>query len=74
MTFQIDSNIPIPPRYRNGINASFPFKEMAVGDSFWVDGETSKRARAAASTFSKATGHKYTTRADGDGVRVWRSH
>ena len=66
---KIDKGVPLPKkRIPNG---SYPFKEMAIGDSFMVtDGLAS--ARVLAIHYGRRHGVKFTSRKEGDGLRVWR--
>jgi hypothetical protein len=41
--YAIDKHIPIPESARNGRPAKYPFKNMNVGDSFFVAGEHTGR-------------------------------
>lgn len=64
---KIDKGVPIPPR-RAGAH-KYPWYDMEIGDSFFTEEE---KVRAAASKIGPRTGHRYATRAEGDGYRVWR--
>lgn len=76
---KIESGIPIPERISN-FAKKYPWKEMKVGDSIFVDrinGEPVQLTRERASkaiTYAKKFGIKFCTRAaaDGSGVRIWR--
>jgi hypothetical protein len=72
--YKIDKGVPIPPR--KSANAKYPFREMEVGDSFHVAGNSQlllKRMRSACSwAQSKYPETKYTVRTTDTGVRVWR--
>lgn len=71
---EIESDVPLMASHKNGRPASYPWREMQVGDSILIPAErthpkhASKRAYAA----SKRTGYKFTCRTQEDGVRVWR--
>lgn len=73
MTYEVVSDIKMPKRTRN----RYPFRDMAVGDSFFVpatDVKSINNIRAAASHFSSRTGFgRYSVLKDGDGWRVFRT-
>lgn len=70
--FKIESNIPIPGK----LHAKYPFASMKVGDSFYAAGCLKPARRSSLSSccvaFAKRNKVKFTTRREGDGVRVWR--
>lgn len=70
--FKIDKGIPIPSRMK------YPFHMMRVGDSFHVKFRTPNmrmvsKITSAASSYGRKHGHKYVSKADKDGLRVWRA-
>lgn len=69
----IDKGIPIPTRChgRRGVRVLYPFPDMEIGDSFFVEGSASS-VESAASSYGKRTGRKFTTRYVDGGARVWR--
>ena len=73
---KIEKGIPIPPPYKpknlNNTRPKYPFRHMEVGDSFFVPRLEAQRARSAASQQSSRSRRKFTTRKEGDGLRVWR--
>ena len=69
MDIKIDSGVPLPEK----ANATkYPFREMAVGDSFFVPGKKSGDFSGQVAQAKKATGFNFTTRTLDGGVRVWR--
>ncbi len=66
---KIEKNITMPLPGR-GRPRKYPFLEMQLGDSFWSDGVS---IRACASQAGKDHNMKFTTRKDGEGIRVWRT-
>lgn len=62
----IDKDIPLPSRAR------YPFAELEVGDSFTVPMDRAHSCRNRACVHAGKTGRKYTTRRQGDVLRVWR--
>lgn len=71
--FKIESGVPVP-ELRVGRHCNFPFKEMKIGDSFFVsDTRDTSQVRSAASYFGiRNAGYRFTVRREGNGVRVWR--
>lgn len=77
---QIEKNIPVPAQL--GGSTKYPFRRMAVGDSFFVHCETedrlvSVRQRIAQASHQCGKRHNMrfstrTVRADLTGVRCWR--
>lgn len=68
--FKIESGIPIPSKSGD---SRYPFREMKVGDSFFVPGK--KAANLAGCLGYYRTRYKITlvTRTVDGGVRVWRT-
>lgn len=72
----IEKNIPIPSGTGiTGRRAKYPFGEMEVGDSLFIDNEP-RGSQSGASMASKQHGARYgkkfTSRTEGNGVRIWR--
>jgi hypothetical protein len=63
--FKIDEGIPMPEKRHS---PKYPWKEMEVGDSFFVP----KRAFLASSASLRYAPKKFSQRAVDGGVRVWR--
>ena len=66
---KIEKNVPMGPATK------YPFKDMKVGDSLLdtVDGPSNKSLlRAAALTWGRVNGVKFSARRVEGGVRVWR--
>lgn len=59
---KIEKGIPVPLKK----SAKYPWKEMAVGDSFFVAGKSSYFPA------HDAEGRKFTQRMVDGGLRVWR--
>ena len=66
----IEKNIPLPPRQNRA--STYPFDDLEVGDSFFIEGKSAKSFGSTVQAAAKRTGAKFTTRAFDDGVRVWR--
>lgn len=81
-SYIIESNVPLPPKYRAPLKSKYPFEQLKVGQSFLVpmsesEGDIEKLKRrmdAARYAAQKVTGLKFVTRVeDNNGVRVWRA-
>ena len=71
---KIDKNIPIPPNNSQGGRPSkYPWRDMAVGDSFRVEGKTCNAVTGMASSAGKRLGMKFTVRTEDGGHRIWRT-
>jgi hypothetical protein len=72
---KIDRDIPIPERV-NG-RKIYPFDEMEVGDSFFVEAKDAQRARNAVFQWKKRRGREITVRSITEGgvrgLRIWRT-
>lgn len=56
-------------------NGKYPWKQMAVGESFLVevaDGKRVNSIRSGAQRMARILGHRFVTRREGAGLRVWR--
>jgi hypothetical protein len=63
---KIEKNIPIPDKL------AYPFDALEIGDSFEVQGKTTKQFAGKVYISGKKLGKKFTMRATTAGVRVWR--
>lgn len=69
MDFKIEKNIPAP---KKGRPPRYPFREMAIGDSFSFPAGDVGKVRSAATWNGKRSEMKFTVRiCDGAG-RIWR--
>jgi hypothetical protein len=78
MSVSIDKGVPIPGAHRaGGRQPKYPWREMEVGDSFFVPKPEGKDLRQLmARLASQACYYKpliFTTRGVDGGVRVWRT-
>ena len=65
----VEKNVELPvTRVRN----SYPYKQMEVGDSFFVDNTKMQIVCNANYRANKSLGKKFIARREGNGVRVWR--
>jgi hypothetical protein len=79
----IEKDIPIPDGPRNKKHADkklgskrikYPFRDMQVGDSFFVDGESCEgKARSAATAFGRRWMVVFVCRKESTGIRIWRA-
>jgi hypothetical protein len=53
--------------------SKYPFRQMEIGDSFFVENGNGRILRPAASNAGLAAGRKYTVRKVDGGYRVWRT-
>ena len=68
---KIDKNVPIPPD-RLSRGRKYPWDELEVGDSFFVEGKKFEPLRVSAAQIGKAKARKFIARQVDGGVRVWR--
>jgi len=71
MTIQIDKDIPIPCDGRNG-KSKYPFKDMEIGDSFYVEGKTAQQFANVKNYWAKKLKKEFTSKSEGHGCRTWR--
>jgi len=80
MMFKIETGVAIPPMTRGGRETMYPFKEMAIGDSFYVPLRGSpiktifrlQNSILGSARRRRYPGKQFSTRAEGEGVRCWR--
>ena len=81
MAITIEKNIPITPKnpkFWRKPQLKYPFAQMEVGDSFFVecDKDDARNMQVNLGVMgrreNKSTGKKFTTRQSEGGVRVWR--
>ena len=68
---KIETGIPIPTN-NIGRPAIYPLAELAVGQSFFVEGGDVVKLRQAAKQHGRRYGKKFTTAKVADGARCWR--
>ena len=67
--------IPIPPVRTGPKKATrfkYPFDQLDVGDSFFVEGIQARAIAGSIANASKVLGQKYVSRTMNGGARVWR--
>jgi hypothetical protein len=74
MTYEIQTNIPLPSSAKGSRGSKYPFARMHIGDSFAVDsGVAATTIRSAVGAFCKThKNHKFVVREIDGAVRVWR--
>lgn len=73
---QIEKNIPIPNQGKRKRAVKYPYMQMGVGDSFFIECEHGKKndnkISASAYIAAKKLGVKFTKQKVEGGYRVWR--
>ncbi len=67
--YKISKDVPVPPPIRR---MNYPYEQLQVGESFWVEGVTMQSLCNANRRQSKRLSRKFVCRREGKGVRVWR--
>ena len=70
MSIAIESNVPLPRERKRNV---YPYKQMDIGDSFFIDDIAINIVCNNIYRVGKHTGMKFTARREGNGVRVWRT-
>ena len=68
---EIEKDVPLPSKGKDGRATKYRFAEMQVGDSLF-DPKGGKGLRNAACQWARKNGVKFTSRKMDGGVRVWR--
>jgi len=68
--FTIEAGIPIP-RVTPGRHCKYPWAEMSVGDSIFVD-TVNVSTLVCALSYGKSHGMKFVSRVENKGRRIWR--
>lgn len=71
---KIEQGVPVPVN-RARIGSKYPFRDMKIGDSFFLPATYAKPAsvRASASYFQiRNKGYRFTAHEQDNGIRVWR--
>jgi len=68
---KIDKGIPIP-FVRTYNKRVYPFRDMEIGDSFFINRKRTTVAAAAVNYAYLHPEYKFTTVVEGEGTRVWR--
>lgn len=78
---QIEKGVPVPESTngksgRTGIGRprKYPFEDMEVGDSIFVEGQTMRGgAYKSARRYTQKTGVAFTAHLEKGGIRIWRA-
>ena len=73
MTYKIEYKLPVPEHRGRGRPAKYPLGNLGVGDSFLVP--VSEKINLRACVYQRKRlkpGWDYVTRAEADGIRIWR--
>ena len=74
MTIKIEDGIPLPDDVNaHGRPEQFPFSILEIGQSFWIEGLTSRRLSHVQYARKKYPDRSFITRTVEGGVRVWRT-
>lgn len=71
---KIEKNIPMPSVGARGRQKTYPFDEMEVGDSFYVEDRTTSQISSLAYNWKQRHGSnsKFVVKQEGPGARIWR--
>jgi len=72
---KIEKNVPIPKKKGSGRKAKYPFGEMDVGDSFFVDNILPRTLYQSAKSWNRRSGNdvRWKVYKEGEfGARIWR--
>jgi hypothetical protein len=72
MNYVITKNVPLPENKAGRGGKKYPFRDMAVGDSFAVAPADFDQAKAAAHSFARRHGVSFIT--NRDQLRIWRKN
>lgn len=74
MAFEIEKGVPLPQTPKRGRPRIYPFRDMAVGDSVFVEGNEViiQRARDSAYRIGSLNAMSFYTEVNDNGVRIWR--
>lgn len=67
---EIDKGVPLPPRSRANVRRIYPWREMEIGDSFFVPGKTANQMSPSCGRVGRELNAKFAVRQEANGVRV----
>jgi len=67
---EISKHIPLP---KTRVMKKYPYREMEIGDSFYVEGVSLQVICNSNWRYGKKLGMKFIASKDKEGVRVWRA-
>lgn len=68
---KIDKNVPVPKILRGGA-VKYPFAQMQVGDSIFLEGQTTNKASALSAYWRRKFNWVFIARGEKNGARIWR--
>jgi len=77
MSYKIDKNVPIPEDVHSAgeKRATYPFADLEIGDSFFVEGKTTMTSTL--NSASRRLGFKFASKVEVvngvEGLRIWRT-
>jgi hypothetical protein len=73
--FEIEKNVPVPPPRRVPGQYKYPFRELEVGDSFFVPEAVAdiNKVQASAGEARRKTKWRFSVRRVEGGCRAWRT-
>jgi hypothetical protein len=70
---KVEKDVPMPDHIKRGARSRYPFRDMEVGDSVFIEGEgTNGNAYSAAQMHGRGAGKRFRGRQEGNGLRIWR--
>ncbi len=72
MTIKIDENVPMPERAKARKHSIYPFDDMEISDSFFVEGVKGREFCRFAYEAGKRFNKKFAVRSVEGGCRCWR--
>ena len=72
MAFEIEKGVPLPKSVQRGWTGKYPWRQLEIGDSFFVPGKTTNDIGGTVTIARRTTGFKLVTRSVEGGVRIWR--
>lgn len=73
MAFEIEKGIAIPKVASGGGSTKYPWADMEIGDSFFVQHPASKNVKAATHAHNQRyPNSRFKSRSVDGGVRIWR--
>ena len=69
--FKVEKGIKIPEPKRGAVSR-YPWASLGIGDSFFVDGKSSRHMGVLTFSRGQRDGRKYAVRTEGTGSRIWR--
>lgn len=71
MNIVIENNVPLPAPRHSGLTAAL--RKLTIGQSVLIPNRAMRGINPSVFHVHKKTGHDFTCRTEGTGVRVWRT-